>query len=385
MALSWDSFDTPDIAIAPSAAPTYSKPEDYYSLIDEVAGAEGVDPSVLRSMVDVESSYNPKAISSRGAQGLLQLMPGTAKEMGVVDPFDPRQNLTGGAKYLKRQLEAQGGDLSKALAAYNWGPGNLASGGELPAETLSYVNKIMGRSGGGDASLINDTKQPPSQIQDQGNLDWSKPISRVNNADGSISTVRTISIGEEGKEVLIPTVHPEGRIMSNQEAIDRYKQTGQNFGKYNSIEEANLAADKLHKQQELSWKDSAKLGWDDFESQAPPSTLNKVLGAVGDAGDVTGNTLADAVNIQDEFTPALKQSFLESATPTGPMGDLPLGLGKGPGGVTGTALDVAYGIPEAAASLASGVGSFIGGQTAGLKDIPLTEEGMARALKQLRL
>jgi len=297
MALSWDSFDTPDIAIAPSAAPTYSKPEDYYSLIDEVAGVEGVDPLVLRSMVDVESSYNPKAISSRGAQGLLQLMPGTAKEMGVVDPFDPRQNLTGGAKYLKQQLTAQGGDLSKALAAYNWGPGNLATGGELPQETLSYINKIMARSGGGDASLINDTKQP------------------------------------------------------------------------------------LSSDQSLSWKDTAKLGWDDFESQASPSTLSKVLGVIGDAGDVTGGTLADAVNIQDQLTPAIKESFLESATPTSPMGELPLGLGKGPSGVTGAALDVAYGVPEAAASLASGVGSFIGGQTAGLKDIPLTEEGMARAFE----
>jgi len=80
-------------------------------------------------------------------------------------------------------------------------------------------------------------------------LNWNKPVAKVNNSDGSISTVRSMSFNDNGKETLIPTVHPEGRIMSNDEAIKNYISTGQHFGKYNTVEEANKAAQTLHQQQ----------------------------------------------------------------------------------------------------------------------------------------
>lgn len=115
---------------------------------DLVAGAArefALPESLLQAMVQVESSGNPRAVSPKGAQGLLQLMPGTAREVGVEDPFDAEQNLRGGAAYLARQLE-RFGDLPRALAAYNAGPGAVAKHGGIPPypETRAYVERVLG-------------------------------------------------------------------------------------------------------------------------------------------------------------------------------------------------------------------------------------------------
>src|SRR5271165_4959537 len=91
------------------------------SLVDSTAAKYNLPPSLLQSVVRVESSYNPNAVSPAGAQGLTQLMPATAASLGVSDPFDPVQNLDGGAKYLSQLLTQYGGDVSLALAAYNAG------------------------------------------------------------------------------------------------------------------------------------------------------------------------------------------------------------------------------------------------------------------------
>jgi soluble lytic murein transglycosylase-like protein len=96
-------------------------------------------------VIRAESGFDSRALSPAGAQGLMQLMPGTAREMGVADPFDPEQNVMGGTRYLKQMLGRYGGDLEKALAAYNWGPGNLDRGdGRLPGETRRYIARIKG-------------------------------------------------------------------------------------------------------------------------------------------------------------------------------------------------------------------------------------------------
>ncbi|MBL8060931.1 MAG: lytic transglycosylase domain-containing protein [Chthonomonas sp.] len=118
------------------------------SLIVEAANAEGVEPALLEALVSVESNFNPGAVSKSGAQGLTQLMPGTARALGVQDPFDPVQNLRGGAKYL-RQMLGKYGDLSKALAAYNAGPGSVDRYQGIPPfrETQNYVRRVQERYG----------------------------------------------------------------------------------------------------------------------------------------------------------------------------------------------------------------------------------------------
>ncbi len=115
-------------------------------MIDQVAGQVSLAPELIRSVVAAESDFQVQAVSSAGAQGLMQLMPETAAELGVEDRFDPRQNLLGGSRYLKQLLEKYEGDLDKTLAAYNWGQGNVDRKGlaQMPQETRDYLLKVKG-------------------------------------------------------------------------------------------------------------------------------------------------------------------------------------------------------------------------------------------------
>jgi transglycosylase-like protein with SLT domain len=107
----------------------------------------GLDPALVSAVVAVESGFEPQAVSPKGAQGLMQLMPRTAREMGVADPFDPAANLDGGSRYLSSLVARYDGDLTRALAAYNAGMGAVARHGGVPpyAETRRYVRKVLGR------------------------------------------------------------------------------------------------------------------------------------------------------------------------------------------------------------------------------------------------
>jgi soluble lytic murein transglycosylase-like protein len=131
-----------------TAAPAGASP--FQAEIDAAAQRNGIDPRLLRSVIRAESNFDPNATSPAGAQGLTQLMPGTAASLGVTNPLDPAQSIEGGAKYLRRQLDAFGGDVSKALAAYNAGPGAVTKFGGVPpyAETQNYVQKILGYMNG---------------------------------------------------------------------------------------------------------------------------------------------------------------------------------------------------------------------------------------------
>ena len=127
-----------------AAAP---KPEGRFDrLISEAATTYGVDVDLVRAVIKAESNFNPRARSPVGAEGLMQLMPALQQDFGITDPFDPRQNVMGGVRYLRRLLDLHGGNVALALASYNAGPGNVARYGGIPPfrETRNYVKKITG-------------------------------------------------------------------------------------------------------------------------------------------------------------------------------------------------------------------------------------------------
>ncbi len=113
-------------------------------LLLEAASRTGLDPALLKAVCLAESGMNPNAVSSAGAQGLMQLMPATAAHLKVTDPFDPEQSIRGGSQYLADQLDTFG-DTRRALAAYNAGPGNVRKYNGIPPfeETQDYVVKVM--------------------------------------------------------------------------------------------------------------------------------------------------------------------------------------------------------------------------------------------------
>ena len=118
---------------------------DVESLVGESAGRNGVSPDLLRSVMKQESGFRPCAVSSKGAMGLMQLMPATAEQLGIADPFDAASNVDAGARFLRQLLNRYGGDVPKALGAYNAGPSKVDAAGTVPAipETMEYVRQIL--------------------------------------------------------------------------------------------------------------------------------------------------------------------------------------------------------------------------------------------------
>jgi hypothetical protein len=125
--------------------------DELRSLAIATAERHGLDPDLVLAVVAVESGFRPDAVSPKGAQGLMQLMPGTARELGVQDAFNPQDNLDGGVRHLSGLLALYRGDLQRALAAYNAGAGAVARYRGLPPyrETRDYVRKVLERYGGG--------------------------------------------------------------------------------------------------------------------------------------------------------------------------------------------------------------------------------------------
>jgi len=120
---------------------------DVRSLAVAAAKRHGLDPELVLAVVGVESAFRPEAVSSKGAQGLMQLMPRTAASLGVEDAFDPAENLDGGVRHLGALLARYGGDVERALAAYNAGEGAVARHGGIPPfqETREYVKRVLER------------------------------------------------------------------------------------------------------------------------------------------------------------------------------------------------------------------------------------------------
>jgi soluble lytic murein transglycosylase-like protein len=128
-----------------SASPLQPRPVDVHAVVSSVGAAHALDPDFIASVIGAESSFNPRAISNKGAQGLMQLMPQTALQLGVTDSFDIRANVDGGTRYLRELLLRYNDDVAKALAAYNAGPHRVDRYGGVPpyAETRHYVARII--------------------------------------------------------------------------------------------------------------------------------------------------------------------------------------------------------------------------------------------------
>ena len=125
--------------------PSSVNPAEYDQIIASCATKYGVNPCLIKAVIHAESGYNPNAVSRKGASGLMQLMPGTARSLKVSNSFDPKDNVEGGVKYLRFLLDTFRGDVSLAVAAYNAGLNKVAKYGGIPPynETRTYVNRVL--------------------------------------------------------------------------------------------------------------------------------------------------------------------------------------------------------------------------------------------------
>ena len=148
-----------------------SPPAQIDSIVQRVSDEYQVDPQLVRTIIRVESDYDPKAVSPKGAMGLMQLIPATAERFGVENPFDARQNIEGGVTYLKHLLNMFGGNLPLSLAAYNAGENSVLKSGGIPAipETRAYVKKITqlydGEHTSAMAEVTLDPNAPPPIVR----------------------------------------------------------------------------------------------------------------------------------------------------------------------------------------------------------------------------
>jgi hypothetical protein len=158
----------------------YKDTEYYQSIIHEKASKYNIDPSLVKAVIKTESNWNEKAVSRKGAIGLMQLMPSTANDMNVRNPFNPEENIEGGVKYLRYLFERFNGDLTLALAAYNAGPKWVDRFGVVPpiTETKQYVKKVLSLYNGSSPSFMTET--------DMGKEKRPDPIYKVSLQDGTV-------------------------------------------------------------------------------------------------------------------------------------------------------------------------------------------------------
>ena len=142
--------DAQAVTVRVAPVPTARGTHPFEPLIRQHANRQGIRAELVRAVIQVESAFNPKAVSPKGAMGLMQLMPATARELGVADPFNPAENIRGGVTYLRQLLDRYNDDEQLALAAYNAGPTAVDKyGSKIPPykETQNYVHKITGLQG----------------------------------------------------------------------------------------------------------------------------------------------------------------------------------------------------------------------------------------------
>ena len=178
----------------PAAEPAAPKPAPFADLteaVDRIAAQNSLLPQLVHSVIKVESNYNPNAVSPKGAQGLMQLIPATARRFGVANSFNPMENIQGGAKYLKYLLDLYHNDYVLALAAYNAGEGAVAKYGTVPPyqETQNYLHLVAGelkksmKTAEGAAAAQAQPAKPAETTPDL------KHIQKVTDRDGTVRYV----------------------------------------------------------------------------------------------------------------------------------------------------------------------------------------------------
>ncbi len=140
-------------------------PKDYSRYIQKAASRYELEPELIKAVIKTESNGNHRAVSRKGAKGLMQLMPSTARDMNVSNPFDPEENIEGGTRYLKYLLERFNGNMTLALAAYNSGPGTVEKYGNIPPidETRQYVKRIFNLYNGKKSYTFADASAAPRE------------------------------------------------------------------------------------------------------------------------------------------------------------------------------------------------------------------------------
>lgn len=173
-------YATPEVTDIekPRTSGAYSVPTELESYFEKAAQTYGVDINLLEAVAKQESNFDANAVSSVGASGVMQLMPETARGLGVTDIMDPEQNIMGGAKYLSQMLNLFNGDVSLALAGYNAGPGNVKKYGGIPPfqETTNYVNSVLSYLGTPQLEPVNQTS-----------------VSATDTADDNVSTIYAVA------------------------------------------------------------------------------------------------------------------------------------------------------------------------------------------------
>ena len=161
--------------------------ENLNRMIDRIAGENGVEAPLVHSVIKAESNYSPTAVSPKGAQGIMQLIPSTAKRFGVSNSFDPKENILGGVRYLKFLLDYYRGDYPKTIAAYNAGEAAVDKHKGIPpfAETRNYVSQVS-RNLTALREKLKNSQRPTPVVKSEVKVETSSPILASMGSDGRI-------------------------------------------------------------------------------------------------------------------------------------------------------------------------------------------------------
>ena len=193
--------------------------------VEEAAALHQVAPDLVRSVMAVESEFDQWAVSSKGARGLMQLMPATARQLGVSDSFDARQNIFGGTQYLRILLDQFGGDVALVLAAYNAGPNSVLRYGGIPPyrETRAYVQKVQAQLGAGFAAPAPSSSAAAFYVPSE-TLRPAAPSAQAGKRPRKVEPARPRTYfrwrDEKGFTHVAEAPPPEGTVYSTVRALD---------------------------------------------------------------------------------------------------------------------------------------------------------------------
>lgn len=291
----------------------------YAKEINAATSKHGLDPNLIAAIIKQESNFNNNVTSHAGAQGLMQLMPGTAKSLGVKNPFNAKQNIEGGTKYIAQQLKAFDGNLDKALAAYNAGPGNVKKHGGIPPfkETQDYVKKVSAdyKKRGGNASS--------AQLQADASKDAANQAQAIDQAKSDLLGMQDemAQIGDEIEELYFAIVeshleqfdHERSKLDKKLAEID-YRQTWHDE-ESNAWARQQIEREKVLAEQNKIHKDSIK--WLEREIKANKNLTkgqkmrldDKLIERQQEMWELEKTILDERVNMAQQLIDVYKESL----------------------------------------------------------------------------